>query len=70
MKQNLRTINGNYIYLTGKLYEAVLGAELAVGDGCGRIYIVESLDAFENDPNFTDDYFPEILPDLIAPSHH
>ncbi|MEA5083496.1 MAG: NAD(+)--rifampin ADP-ribosyltransferase [Lachnospiraceae bacterium] len=48
----------NYVYLTGTLDAAVWGAELAVGNGRGRIYIVEPLGAFENDPNLTDKKFP------------
>ncbi|MGE4213930.1 MAG: NAD(+)--rifampin ADP-ribosyltransferase [Anaerotignaceae bacterium] len=48
----------NYVYLTGTLDAAIWGAELAVGDGRGRIYIVEPLGAFENDPNLTDKKFP------------
>ena len=34
------------------------GAELAMGDGPGRIYLVEPTGAFENDPNLTDKKFP------------
>lgn len=30
-----------YVYLTATLDAATWGAELAVGDGCGRIYRVE-----------------------------
>lgn len=48
----------NYIYLTATLDAAVWGAELAVGDGPGRIYCVEPTGAFENDPNLTDKKFP------------
>lgn len=47
----------NYVYLSGTMDAAVWGAELAMGDGRGRIYIVEALGAFENDPNLTDKKF-------------
>jgi rifampin ADP-ribosylating transferase len=47
-----------YIYLTATLDAAVWGAELAVGDGRGRIYIVEPTGEFEDDPNLTDKKFP------------
>ncbi len=42
----------------GTLDAATWGAELAVGDGRGRIYIVEPLGAMEDDPNVTDKKFP------------
>ena len=48
----------NYVYLTATLDAAVWGAELALGDGPGRIYLVEPTGAFENDPNLTDKKFP------------
>ena len=48
----------NYIYFTATLDAAKWGAELAVGDGQERIYIVEPLGDFENDPNLTDKRFP------------
>jgi hypothetical protein len=47
-----------YIYLTATLDAAVLGAELALGEGVGRIYIVEPSGSFEDDPNLTDKKFP------------
>jgi rifampin ADP-ribosylating transferase len=37
---------------------AVWGAELAVGEGRRRIYIVEPEGALEDDPNVTDKKFP------------
>ena len=37
---------------------AIWGAELAVGDKRGRIYQVEPIGNFENDPNLTDKKFP------------
>jgi rifampin ADP-ribosylating transferase len=37
---------------------AVLGAELAKGDGPERIYLVEATCEIEDDPNVTDKKFP------------
>lgn len=34
-----------------------LGAELAIGDGLGRIYVVEPTGPIEDDPNLTDKKF-------------
>lgn len=48
----------NYVYFTATLDAAVWGAELASGDGRGRIYVVEPTGAFEDDPNLTDKRFP------------
>jgi Rifampin ADP-ribosyl transferase len=48
----------NYIYLSATLDAATWGAELAVGEGPGRIYRVEPTGPFENDPNLTDKRFP------------
>ena len=47
-----------YIYLTATLDAAIWGAELALGEGTGRIYIVEATGPFEDDPNLTDKKFP------------
>jgi rifampin ADP-ribosylating transferase len=47
-------VRANYIYLTATLDAATWGAELAVGKGPGRIYRVEPMDPFEDDPNLTD----------------
>jgi rifampin ADP-ribosyltransferase len=49
----------NFVYLTATLDAATWGAELAVGDGPGRIYRVEPTGPFENDPNLTDKKFPD-----------
>src|SRR5919197_206767 len=46
-----------YIYFTATLDAATWGAELASGDGRGRIYIVEPTGEFEDDPNVTDKKF-------------
>jgi rifampin ADP-ribosylating transferase len=48
----------NYIYFTATLDAATWGAELAAGEGPGRIYIVEPTGDFEDDPNVTDKRFP------------
>lgn len=47
-----------YIYLSATLEAAVWGAELALGEGAGRIYIVEPTGSIEDDPNLTDKKFP------------
>jgi Rifampin ADP-ribosyl transferase len=47
-----------YVYLTATLEAATWGAELALGEGRGRIYIVEPTGPFEDDPNLTDKKFP------------
>ena len=47
-----------FVYLTGTLDAATWGAELAIGDGPGRIYIVEPTGPIEDDPNLTDQKFP------------
>jgi rifampin ADP-ribosylating transferase len=48
----------NHIYFTATLDAAVWGAELAAGEGPGRIYVVEPTGAFEDDPNVTDKKLP------------
>lgn len=48
----------SYVYLTATLDAATWGAELAVGDGPGRIYIVEPTGPIADDPNLTDKKFP------------
>src|SRR5688572_30408746 len=47
-----------FVYLTATLDAAIWGAELAVGEGNGRIYIVEPSGPIEDDPNLTDKKFP------------
>jgi Rifampin ADP-ribosyl transferase len=47
-----------HIYFTATLEAASWGAELAKGDGRGRIYIVEPTGPFDDDPNLTDKKFP------------
>jgi NAD(P)-dependent dehydrogenase (short-subunit alcohol dehydrogenase family) len=48
----------NFVYLTGTLDAAIWGAELALGDGPGRIYLVAPTGTYENDPNLTNTRFP------------
>src|SRR5450756_1161506 len=48
----------NYVYVTATLDAATWGAELAVGEGPGRVYRVEPTGAIENDPNLTNMRFP------------
>lgn len=39
-------------------HTAVWGAELAIGEGPGRIYVVEPTGPFEDDPNLMDKKYP------------
>ncbi|MDH0867541.1 NAD(+)--rifampin ADP-ribosyltransferase [Mitsuaria sp. GD03876] len=48
----------NHIYFTALAKGAGLAAEMAKGDGRPRVYVVEPLGDFENDPNVTDKKFP------------
>src|ERR1700712_2721641 len=48
----------NHVYMTRTLDAAVWGAELAVGDGRGRIFVVEPSGEIEDDPNVTDKKLP------------
>lgn len=50
--------NAKYIYLTATLDAAIWGAELALGEGPERIYLVEPTGPIEDDPNLTDKKFP------------
>ncbi len=47
-----------YVYLTSTLDAATWGAELALGEGPGRIYIVEPSGRIVDDPNLTDKKYP------------
>lgn len=47
-----------FVYLTATLDAAIWGAELAAGDGPGRIYVVEPTGRCDDDPNLTDTKFP------------
>lgn len=48
----------SFVYLTATLDAAIWGAELALGEGRGRIYTVEPTGPIEDDPNLTDKKFP------------
>jgi len=50
--------NAKYIFLTATLDAAIWGAELAIGAGRERIYLVEPTGAIEDDPDLTDKKFP------------
>lgn len=48
----------SWVYFSGTLDAAIWGAELAAGEGRGRIYVVEPTGPAEDDPNLTDKKFP------------
>jgi len=48
----------SWVYMAATLEAAIWGAELALGDGPGRIYIVEPTGPIVDDPNLTDKKFP------------
>jgi rifampin ADP-ribosylating transferase len=48
----------NHVYVTRTLDAAAWGAELALGEGRCRIYLVEPEGELEDDPNVTDKKFP------------
>ncbi|MCB0705189.1 MAG: NAD(+)--rifampin ADP-ribosyltransferase [Saprospiraceae bacterium] len=50
--------NAKYIFLTATLDAAIWGAELAIGEGPQRIYLVEATGPIEDDPDLTDRKFP------------
>ena len=47
-----------FVYLSATMNAAIWGAELAVGTGPGRIYVVEPTGPIEDDPNLTNKRFP------------
>lgn len=53
-KQN----KAKYVYLAATMEAAIWGAELAQGEGRGRVYVVQPSGYFEDDPNLTDRKFP------------
>ncbi|WP_085507308.1 NAD(+)--rifampin ADP-ribosyltransferase [Thalassobacillus devorans] len=55
---NYQDKKSNYIYFTATLDAAKWGAELAKSNSKERIYLVEPLGDFDNDPNVTDKKFP------------
>jgi hypothetical protein len=48
----------SWVYFSGTLDAAIWGAELARGQGCERIYVVEPTGPLFDDPNLTDKKFP------------
>jgi len=50
--------NAKYIFLTATLDAAIWGAELSIGEGQERIYLVEPTGHIEDDPDLTDKKFP------------
>jgi hypothetical protein len=48
----------SWVYFAGTLDAAIWGAELAVGTGRERIYVVEPTGPIVDDPNLTDKKFP------------
>jgi hypothetical protein len=48
----------NHVYFTATVDAAIWGAELAIGEGLGRIFVVEPTGPIEDDPNLTDKKFP------------
>ncbi|HEX7847149.1 MAG TPA: NAD(+)--rifampin ADP-ribosyltransferase [Chitinophagaceae bacterium] len=50
--------NAKYIFLTATLDAAIWGAELALGEGQEKIYLVEPTGPIEDDPDLTDKKFP------------
>lgn len=51
-------MQSSWIYFSATLDAAIWGAELAKGEGLGRIYIVEPTGPWFDDPNLTDKKFP------------
>ena len=52
------TVVMNHIYFTSLPKGAGLAAKMAQGNGRPRVYVVEPLGEFENEPNVTDKKFP------------
>ena len=48
----------SWVYFSGSMEAAIWGAELAQGEGRERIYLVEPVGEFVDDPNLTDTKFP------------
>lgn len=47
-----------HVYLTQTMHAAAWGAQLALGDGEPRVYVVEPTGQVEDDPNVTDKRLP------------
>ena len=48
----------HFVYATANKAGAALAAELALGEGQARLYLVEATGKLEDDPNVTDKKFP------------
>lgn len=57
-RSNFTERRSPWIYFSETLNAATWGAELARGEGPGRIYVVEPTGLFADDPNLTDRKFP------------
>lgn len=55
---NYTTRRSPWVYFSETLDAAIWGAELAKGEGPGRVYQVEPIGSFVDDPNLTDKKFP------------
>ncbi len=53
-----RQRKAKYVFLSATLDAAIWGAELAIGAGRERIYLVEPTGAIEDDPDLTDKKYP------------
>ena len=53
-----KQLQAKYIFLSATLDAAIWGAELALGEGIERIYLVEPTGSLEDDPDLTDKKFP------------
>src|SRR5690606_23305194 len=53
-----RRRHSRYVYLSELLEPAIWAAELAVGEGPGRIYIVQPTGSLEDDTNLTNTRYP------------
>lgn len=51
-------MQANFVYLTAIKDVAIMAAEMASGEGAGRVYIVEPTGSIDDDPNVTDKKFP------------
>src|SRR5438128_5292650 len=55
-----------WIYFSETLHAATWGAELAKGEGPGRIYLVEPTGSFVDDPNLTDKKYPRQSHEVLS----
>ncbi len=53
-----RRAEAAHVYMSATLDAAIWGAELAVGKGRARIYVVEPTGAYEDDPDLTNKKLP------------